>query len=286
MKQSNQTSHPSSGASKQRPWLLFSSSTGQTFRNFYSGLAPEAQSGIRGFFTDRPCAAATIARQALEEAPVYEIEKNRFEEFVLDWIDKKLADKNLREDYSIDGAAILLCGFFGILSESFLERCPFPVFNTHPSLLPAFPGLDKKVQRLAWQQVPISGFTVHMVNASLDGGPILFQQPVAMDPRWSEEEARDAVREAEQRWLPLIWEQVLTSDISKEDVTLTGRELRQKHFWRLPTFAEAPRVPVALEEREAERRRRIAEASKAGIKDTGPEKKQRLHSPKEPLPET
>lgn len=263
MKQPNLTSQSLSGAKRQRQWLLFSSSTGQTFRNFYSGLGADAQAGICGFFTDRPCAAATIARQSLEEAPVYELERERFEEFVLDWIEKK----------KIEDAAILLCGFFGILSESFLERCPFPVFNTHPSLLPAFPGLDKKVQRLAWQQVPISGFTVHMVNASLDGGPILFQQPVAMDPRWTEEEAREAVREAEQRWLPLVWEQILASEISKEDVTLTGRELRQKHFWRLPTFAEAPRVPVALEEREAERRRKLIED-------------ERLRLPKEPPTET
>jgi folate-dependent phosphoribosylglycinamide formyltransferase PurN len=236
-----------SGALKQRPWLLFSSSTGQTFRSFYSALGSEAQNGILGFFTDRPCAAATIARQSLEEAPVYELEKSKFEEFVLEWIEKK----------EIQDAAILLCGFFGILSEDFLERCPFPVFNTHPSLLPAFPGLDKKVQKKAWEQVPISGFTVHMVNASLDGGPILFQQPVAMNPAWNEEEARDAVREAEQRWLPMVWEQVLNSRISKEDVALSGRELRQKHYWHLPTFVEQARIPVSVEKRDTERREEI-----------------------------
>ncbi len=208
---------------KKRQWLLFSSSTGQTFRNFYLSLHKDSQTQIKGFFTDRPCAAATIARQVLEEAPVYELERAKFENFVLQWIEKRV------EKQELDDAVILLCGFFGILSKEFLEKCPFPVFNTHPSLLPAFPGLDKKVQKQAWESVPISGFTIHMVNASLDGGPIVFQQPVAMDPRWSEDEARDAVRAAEQRWLPVVWEYLLKTNVSKDDVLLTSRELRAKH---------------------------------------------------------
>ena len=208
---------------KKRPWLLFSSSTGQTFRNFYLALEKETQSQIKGFFTDRPCAAATLARNVLEEAPVYELEKAKFEDFVISWIEKR-AEKEDLED-----AVILLCGFFGILSADFLERCPFPVVNTHPSLLPAFPGLDKKVQRKAWESVPVSGFTVHMVNASLDGGPIVFQQPVAMDPRWNEDQARNAVRDTEQRWLPVIWEKIISTNMSKADVELTSRELRAKY---------------------------------------------------------
>ena len=202
-----------------RPWLLFSSSTGQTFRSFYQGLGAEERASIQGFFTDRPCAAATLARQELEKAPVYELEKKQFEAFVLDWIEKK----------QIKDAVVLLCGFFGILSADFLERCPFPVVNTHPSLLPAFPGLDHKVQRLAWESVPVSGFSMHMVTDKLDGGAIIFQQPVAMDPRWDEDEARRQVRAVEQRWLPRVWTALLRSSLSKDDLSLTSRELRLKH---------------------------------------------------------
>jgi len=202
-----------------RPWLLFSSSTGQTFRSFYQGLDPDCQASIEGFFTDRPCAAATLAKQILEKAPVYELEKKHFEAFVLDWIEKK----------QLKDGVILLCGFFGILSANFLARCPFPVLNTHPSLLPSFPGLDHKVQRLAWESVPVSGFSVHMVTEKLDGGAIVFQQPVALDPRWDEDESRRQVRAVEQRWLPRIWNAVLRSSISKDDLALTSRELRLKH---------------------------------------------------------
>ena len=202
-----------------RPWLIFSSSTGQTFRAFHSALDKEAKAALQGFFTDRPCAAAGIARQELESAPVYELDKKEFEAFVLAWIEKK----------QLKDGVILLCGFFGILSADFLERCPFPILNTHPSMLPAFPGLDHKVQRLAWSTVPVSGFSVHMVTPELDGGAIVFQQPVAIDPRWSEEESRRAVRSAEQKWLPRVWQSVIRSRISKDDLKLTSQELRLKH---------------------------------------------------------
>lgn len=214
--------------SSPRPWLLFSSSTGQTFKNFYQRLDVASQDSLQGFFTDRPCAAATLARQALREAPVYELEKKQFENFVLEWIEKK----------RIDNAVILLCGFFGILSKEFLDACPFPVINTHPSLLPSFPGLDHKVQRLAWESVPVSGFTLHLVNEKLDGGAIIFQQPVALDPHWTEDESRQQVRDVEQRWLPLVWTKILRSEISKNDLQLTSRELRLKHGLFINSFVE------------------------------------------------
>src|SRR5690606_5128093 len=111
--------------STPRPWVVFSSSTGQTFRAFHAGLDAESRAGLKGFFTDRPCVAAEIARQTVDEAPVYELDRASFESFVLEWIEKK----NLRD------GVILLCGFFGILSKEFLGRCPLPIVNTHPSLL-------------------------------------------------------------------------------------------------------------------------------------------------------
>jgi folate-dependent phosphoribosylglycinamide formyltransferase PurN len=211
-----------------RPWLIFSSSTGQTFRAFHQALDKDSRASLKGFFTDRPCAAAAIARQELESAPVYELDKKGFEAFVLDWIEKK----------EISDGVILLCGFFGILSADFLSRCPLPVINTHPSLLPAFPGLDHKVQRLAWETVPVSGFSVHMVTPELDGGALIFQQPVALDPRWSEEESRREVRAAEQKWLPRVWASVIRSRVSKDDLSLSSRELRLKHGFHEFGFEE------------------------------------------------
>jgi phosphoribosylglycinamide formyltransferase-1 len=72
---------------------------------------------------------------------------------------------------------VCLAGFMRILSPAFLERAPGPVLNVHPSLLPAFPGVD--AQHQAWAHgVKVSGATVHLVTPDLDGGPIVAQATV------------------------------------------------------------------------------------------------------------
>ena len=76
-----------------------------------------------------------------------------------------------------DVAIVCLAGFMRILSPVFLAAFPFGVLNIHPSLLPAFPGLD--VQRQALEHgAKFSGCTVHFVDESLDGGPIIRQAVV------------------------------------------------------------------------------------------------------------
>jgi phosphoribosylglycinamide formyltransferase-1 len=72
---------------------------------------------------------------------------------------------------------IVLAGFMRVLTPHFLSRFPGRVINTHPSLLPAFPGLDAPGQAIA-AGARESGVTVHVVDASVDGGPILAQLPV------------------------------------------------------------------------------------------------------------
>ena len=74
-------------------------------------------------------------------------------------------------------AVICLAGFMRILSPFFLERAPGPVLNVHPSLLPAFPGVDAQAQ--AWHHgVKVAGATVHLVTPELDAGPIVAQAAV------------------------------------------------------------------------------------------------------------
>ncbi len=76
-----------------------------------------------------------------------------------------------------DVAIVCLAGFMRILSPVFLAAFPYGVLNIHPSLLPAFPGLD--VQRQALEHgAKFSGCTVHFVDESLDGGPIIRQAVV------------------------------------------------------------------------------------------------------------
>jgi phosphoribosylglycinamide formyltransferase-1 len=72
---------------------------------------------------------------------------------------------------------VCLAGFMRLLSSSFVEAFPQRVVNIHPSLLPAFPGLDAQRQALE-HGVRITGCTVHLVDEFLDSGPILLQAAV------------------------------------------------------------------------------------------------------------
>jgi phosphoribosylglycinamide formyltransferase-1 len=76
---------------------------------------------------------------------------------------------------------VVLAGFMRLLGPAFLEAFPGRVINIHPSLLPAFPGLE--AQRKALDHgVKIAGCTVHYVNEVMDGGRIIAQAAVAVEP--------------------------------------------------------------------------------------------------------
>jgi phosphoribosylglycinamide formyltransferase-1 len=72
---------------------------------------------------------------------------------------------------------VCLAGYMRLLSPDFVTAWPRRLLNIHPSLLPAFPGLDAQAQALA-HGVKVSGCTVHMVDEGLDSGPIVVQRSV------------------------------------------------------------------------------------------------------------
>jgi len=80
----------------------------------------------------------------------------------------------LRED-QVD--LVCLAGYMRLLSPCFVEAFRMRILNIHPSLLPAFPGLDAQRQALE-HGVKVSGCTVHFVDERLDGGPIIGQRAV------------------------------------------------------------------------------------------------------------
>ena len=72
---------------------------------------------------------------------------------------------------------VCLAGYMRLLSPCFVEAFRRRILNIHPSLLPAFPGLDAQRQALE-HGVKMSGCTVHFVDETLDGGPIILQRTV------------------------------------------------------------------------------------------------------------
>ncbi|MEE8515704.1 MAG: phosphoribosylglycinamide formyltransferase [Alphaproteobacteria bacterium] len=97
---------------------------------------------------------------------------------------------------------VCLAGFMRILSDAFVERWRDRIINIHPSLLPAFKGLEAQAQALA-AGVRISGCTVHFVRPVMDSGPIIVQAAVPVLAGDDAETLAARVLEAEHRIYPL-----------------------------------------------------------------------------------
>ena len=76
---------------------------------------------------------------------------------------------------------VCLAGYMRLLSPAFIRAYPQRILNIHPSLLPAFPGLDAQAQAIEYG-VRVSGCTVHFVDEQLDHGVIVDQRPVPVYP--------------------------------------------------------------------------------------------------------
>jgi len=93
-------------------------------------------------------------------------------------LDREVYDRMLLAElarHSVD--LVCLAGFMRLLSATFIREFPNRILNIHPSLLPAFPGLDAQHQALE-HGVRITGCTVHFVDEYLDAGPIILQAAV------------------------------------------------------------------------------------------------------------
>ncbi len=93
-------------------------------------------------------------------------------------LDREVYDRHLVAElhkHSVD--LVCLAGYMRILSGYFIREFPLRILNIHPSLLPAFPGLDAQHQALE-HGIKFSGCTVHFVDEGLDSGPIIQQAVV------------------------------------------------------------------------------------------------------------
>lgn len=135
-----------------------------------------------------------------------------------DHADRAEWDRALTEavaEYSPD--LVVSAGFMKILGPTFLGR--FPVVNTHPALLPAFPGAHAVRDALAYG-VRVTGSTVHLVDGGTDTGPILAQRPVVVEGGDDESALHERIKVVERE---LLVDTV--SRLVREGCTVVGRKV-------------------------------------------------------------
>ena len=103
---------------------------------------------------------------------------------------------------------VCLAGFMRLVGTELIEAFPSRILNIHPSLLPAFPGLDAQKQAIE-HGVTVSGVTVHLVTAELDGGPIVIQRAVPVMPGDTAESLAERILEEEHRAYPEAVQMIL-----------------------------------------------------------------------------
>jgi phosphoribosylglycinamide formyltransferase-1 len=125
-------------------------------------------------------------------------------------------DRELLEALRHHGVDLVcLAGYLRLLSPAFVQALPERILNVHPSLLPAFPGLE--AQRQAWEHgVKVSGATVHFVEDALDAGPILLQEAVAVREDDTTATLAARILEAEHRLYPRAVRLVLAGRYRRE----------------------------------------------------------------------
>jgi phosphoribosylglycinamide formyltransferase-1 len=96
---------------------------------------------------------------------------------------------------------VCLAGYMRLVKKPMLEAFPGRILNIHPSLLPAFPGLDAQGQALA-HGVKVAGCTVHFVTAGMDEGPIILQAAVPVLEGDTHEDLRARIQVEEHRIYP------------------------------------------------------------------------------------
>ena len=118
--------------------------------------------------------------------------------------------------------AVVLAGFMRVLTAAFVDRYAGRIINTHPSLLPAFPGTHAARQALAYGAA-ITGCTVHFVDATLDGGAVIAQRAVPIEPDDDEARLQARIQLAEHALLPSVVNALATGRLSCQGRRVTWR---------------------------------------------------------------
>jgi phosphoribosylglycinamide formyltransferase 1 len=146
-----------------------------------------------------------------------------------DYLDRPAYDQAIADHLRTrDVRLICLAGFMRLVGAPLLEAFPNRILNIHPSLLPAFPGLDAQRQALE-HGVRVSGATVHLVGSELDNGPIVLQAVVPVLDTDTVETLSARILVEEHRLYP-----------EAIQIVLDGRwKVEGRKFMRLPAEASA-----------------------------------------------
>lgn len=116
--------------------------------------------------------------------------------------------------------ALILAGFMRILAPEAIARFPHRIINTHPALLPSFPGAHAIPEALAYG-VKLTGVTIHFVDEEVDHGPIIFQEAVPVRAGDTESSVRDRVQAVEHRAFPDV-----VAAFARGRISVEGRHVR------------------------------------------------------------
>ncbi len=115
---------------------------------------------------------------------------------------------------------VCLAGFMRILGPYFINQFPMGILNIHPSLLPAFPGLDAQKQTIEWG-CKVAGCTVHFVDEKLDHGPIILQGTITVEDHDDDASLSAKILQIEHQIYPAA-----LALVCKNQITIHGRVTR------------------------------------------------------------
>jgi phosphoribosylglycinamide formyltransferase-1 len=172
--------------------VVLASGTGSLLASLLDSAVGDYPARVVAVGVDRDCRAVEIATAA--SLPTFTVR-------LADHVDRDGWDAALTEAVAAHSPDLVVsAGFMKILGPQFLARFCGRILNTHPTLLPAFPGAHGVAEALAYG-VKVTGCTVHLVDAGTDTGPILAQQPIPVLDDDDEETLHERIKVTERRLL-------------------------------------------------------------------------------------
>jgi phosphoribosylglycinamide formyltransferase-1 len=185
--------------------VVLASGTGSLLASLLDAAVGDYPARVVAVGLDRDCPAADIATAAA--LPTFRVR-------LADYPDRSGWDAALTEATAAHSPDLVVsAGFMKILGSQFLSKFEGRTLNTHPALLPAFPGAHGVADALA-HGVKVTGCTVHLVDAGTDTGPILAQQPVPVLDDDDEETLHERIKVVERRLLVDVIAAVATGGVT------------------------------------------------------------------------